>query len=110
MTAANTIIPRSTLNVSPICANISIIFLSAKGSHIADAKLYTIVSTHNLSIGIKHIPRIIIIPIMPIEFFKIDVAPSTISTLSPKALPTTGIRFDVAAFIPFAVIPVYTAC
>ena len=42
---------------------------------------------------------------MPIEFFKSDVEPSTISTESPNAFPTTGIKVDVAAFIPLAVSP-----
>ena len=51
------------------------------------------------------IPIIIIIPTIPIEFFMSDVAPNTVSTESPKALPTTGINVDVALFIPFIVIP-----
>ena len=42
---------------------------------------------------------------MPIEFFKSDVEPSTISTESPNVFPTTGIKVDVAAFIPLAVSP-----
>lgn len=44
-------------------------------------------------------------PIMPIEFFKIDVAPNTISVESLKALPTTGIRFEAIVFTLFAAIP-----
>ena len=51
-----------------------------------------------------HIPITIIIPTIPIEFFKTDVAPNTISTLSPKAFPTTGTRLEID-FIPFVVIP-----
>lgn len=42
---------------------------------------------------------------MPIEFFKSDVAPITVSTESPKAFPTTGTNVEVAAFIPLAVRP-----
>lgn len=104
-TATNTIIPKSILNVPPISPNKDTIFLSANGSQIACAKLYVIVSTISLIIGIIQIPIIIIIPTIPIEFFKIDVAPSTISVESLKAFPTTGTRLDDIAFILFAAIP-----
>ncbi len=43
-------------------------------------------------------------PTIPIEFLSSAVDPSTISTDSPKAFPTTGINPD-AAFIPLIVIP-----
>ena len=42
---------------------------------------------------------------MPIEFFKSDVAPRTVSTESPNAFPTTGTNVEVAVFIPLAVSP-----
>ena len=51
-----------------------------------------------------HIPSITTIPTIPTAFFTIDVAPITISTLSPSVFPTTGIRFDTD-FIPFAASP-----
>ena len=44
------------------------------------------------------IPIITITPTTPTAFFKIDVQPITVSTASPKILPTTGIKFDTAAF------------
>ncbi len=44
-------------------------------------------------------------PTIPIEFFKSEVEPSTISTESPRAFPTTGINVEAAAFIPLAVSP-----
>lgn len=56
-------------------------------------------------IGIAHIPITIIIPTIPNEFFKREVAPITTSTESPNAFPTTGITVEVAVFIPFAVNP-----
>lgn len=104
-TATKNIIPKSTLNVPPICSNKDTIFLSAIGSHIAPAKWYVIVSIDNFIIGSIHIPIIINIPTTPIEFFKIAVEPSTISTESPNAFPTTGISVDAVVFIPFAVKP-----
>lgn len=104
-TATKNIIPKRTLNVPPICSNKDTIFLSANGSHIAEAKWYEIVSTDNFIIGIAHIPITTNIPTIPIEFFKSDVEPSTVSTESPNAFPTTGINVDVAAFSPLAVSP-----
>ena len=104
-TATKNIIPKSTLKVPPICSNKDTIFLSAIGSHIAEAKWYVIVNIASFIIGIAHIPITTIIPTTPIEFFKIEVEPKTISTESPKAFPTTGINVEVTVFIPFAVNP-----
>ena len=104
-TAIKNITPKSTLNVPPICSNKDTIFLSANGSLIAEAKWYVIVNIASFIIGIAHIAITIIIPTIPIEFFKIEVAPRTTSTESPNAFPTTGITVEVAAFIPFAVSP-----
>ena len=59
----------------------------------------------NFIIGTAHIPIITNIPTMPIEFFKREVAPRTVSTESPSAFPTTGTNVDVAVFIPLAVSP-----
>ena len=47
----------------------------------------------------------IITPITPIAFFSIIPHPKTVSTASPKIFPTTGIKFDTAAFVVLAVIP-----
>lgn len=62
-------------------------------------------SIDNFIMGTAHIPITINIPTIPIEFFKRDVEPSTVSIESPNAFPTTGINVEVAAFIPFAVNP-----
>ena len=104
-TATKNIIANNTLKVPPICSNNLTIFLSANGSHIADAKWYVIVNTANLIIGIAQIPRITIMPKIPIEFFNIAVEPITVSTDSPNAFPITGTKVVVAAFNPFAVNP-----
>lgn len=42
---------------------------------------------------------------MPTAFFSIIVAPITESTASPNIFPTTGIKFETAALVVFAVIP-----
>lgn len=47
----------------------------------------------------------IITPITPTAFFKILPQPMMLSTESPKIFPTTGIKFEIAAFAVFAVIP-----
>ena len=46
-----------------------------------------------------------ITPTIPTAFFKIATQPITVSTASPKIFPTTGIKFDTAAFVVLAVIP-----
>lgn len=99
------IIPKSILNVPPILLISFTIFLSANGSLIAAVKLYKILNVVNLIIGVAQIPIIIITPTIPTAFFINEVAPKTVSTESPKALPTTGTNVDVAVFIPFIVIP-----
>lgn len=81
------------------------IFLSAIGSLIAPTKLYSKLVIVNLIIGKAHIPMTIIIPTKPIAFFMSVVAPRTVSTESPNALPTTGIKVEATDFIPFTVIP-----
>lgn len=75
-TDTKNIIPKSNLNVPPICSNNDTILLSASGSHIADANLYITVRTDNFIIGTAHIPIIIIMPTIPKEFFKREVAPN----------------------------------
>lgn len=73
--ATKNIIPRSTLKVPPIWSNKDTIFLSASGSHTAEANLYVKVNIASFTIGIAHIPIIITIPTIPIEFFKRAVEP-----------------------------------
>ena len=99
------IIAKSTLNVPLICSKSDTIFLSASGSQIAEAKLYITVIIASFIIGKAHIPIITIIPTIPREFFKREVAPITMSADSPKALPITGTKVVIAAFIPFAASP-----
>lgn len=106
-TETKNIIPSIILNVPPICSNKDTIFLSATGSQIAEAKWYIIVRIASFIIGVIQIPIITTIPTIPIEFFSNEVDPSTMSTESPKAFPTTGIKEDAAAFIPFAARPIY---
>lgn len=68
-------IARHTLNVPKICSNTFTIFLSAKGSAIAEVKLYIPVSTVSFIIGIAHIPTTTTIPTIPTAFFITLVAP-----------------------------------
>ena len=48
---------------------------------------------------------IINVPKIPTVFFNILLHPRTASILSPKILPTTGIKLDTAALVVFAVNP-----
>ena len=104
-TDTNIIIASNTLKDPPISPSRETIFLSARGSQTACARLYVIVKATSFITGMMHIPRIITIPIIPTEFFKTEAAPNTISAESLKVLPTTGIRLEAALLIPFAVIP-----
>ena len=42
-------------------------------------------------------------PTIPSAFFRIELQPITVSTASPKILPTIGIKFDTAALVVFTV-------
>ena len=59
----------------------------------------------SFKIGKMTIPAMIITPITPTAFFKTLPQPMMLSTESPKIFPTTGIKFETAAFAVFAVIP-----
>lgn len=98
-------IAKSILNVSDISSNNFTIFSSAIGSHRAAASLYIPIKTPSFIIGNIHIPTKTITPIIPTAFLSIALHPITVSTASDNILPTTGIRFDTAAFVVFAVIP-----
>lgn len=80
-------------------------FLSAIGSLSALTSLKDALSIVNLSIGDMHIPNITIIPTTPVAFFNIFVHPSTVSTESPSAFPTTGTKLETTAFVVLAVTP-----
>ena len=98
-------IAKNILNISPICSNRFVIFLSAIGSVTLVNSLYAIVIVANFIIGTIHIPITIITPTRPTAFFKTMPQPNTVSTLSDKIFPTTGIAELTIAFVVFAVIP-----
>lgn len=50
-------------------------------------------------------PIKIIIPTIPVAFFKIELHPITVSTASPNIFPTTGIKLETAALAVLAVTP-----
>lgn len=82
-----------------------ITLLSATVSPIAAVNLKHIVKTTNFIIGIATIPIIIITPIKPTVFLSIFEQPITVSTVSPKTFPTTGIKFATATLAVFDVSP-----
>ena len=55
-------------------------------------------------IGVIDIKMIAIIPIIPPVFPISFVAPTTLSKLSENSLPTTGIKFETAAWVVFTAI------
>jgi len=72
---------------------------------MADINENTIVSIDSFIIGTAQIPIIANTPTTPTAFFKILLAPKTVSTASPKILPTTGTKVDTAVFVTFEVTP-----
>lgn len=74
-TATKVIIPKRILKVSPILLIVFTIFSSAKGSLIADIKLYNMLNTASFIIGVIHIPIITTTPTIPTAFFINEVAP-----------------------------------
>ena len=80
-------IANNSLKILPNSSNNFTIFSSAKGSIIAEAKLYIIVRIDNLIIGVMHIPIIIITPTTPSAFFSTKPHPKTLSTESPSIFP-----------------------
>ena len=98
-------IPRKILNISPICSSREVIFSSAIACVTTARSLYVNVRNASFIIGIIHIPITIITPTSPTAFFKIIPQPKTVSTASPKILPTTGIAELTTALVVLAVIP-----
>ncbi len=80
-------IANNSLKILPNSSNNFTIFSSAKGSIIAEDKLYIIVRIDNLIIGVMHIPIIIITPTTPSAFFSTKPHPKTLSTESPSIFP-----------------------
>lgn len=97
--------PKNILKISPICSNNPTIFLSAIGSETTANNLYANDKIANFIIGIIQIPITIITPTIPTAFFKTIPHPKTVSTASPKILPTTGIAELTTVFAVLAVIP-----
>ena len=103
-------IAKDILKISPICSNSPVILSSAIGCVMPANNLYAKVSTPNLIIGTRQIPKIMITPTNPTAFFKTTPQPRTVSTASPNILPTTGMAELTTAFVVLAVMPVYTTC
>lgn len=80
-------------------------FLSAIGSETIANNLYDKNKIDNFIIGITQIPITIITPTIPTAFFKTIPHPKTVSTASPRILPTTGIAELTTVFAVLAVIP-----